>query len=119
MRGAPGNTVCHPTSYFVGKHSPRVFVEEVDMVCGVGTNRRAFEIRRVITNLGVFDFGGPSGAMRLRSLHPGVAFSEVEAATGFAIEVDGEIQWSRGPTAEEADWLERLDPGRAIRGTVD
>jgi acyl CoA:acetate/3-ketoacid CoA transferase beta subunit len=119
VRGSPGNTVYHPTSYFVARHSRRVFVEEVDMVCGVGTNRGAFEIRRVITDLGVFDFGGQSGAMRLRSLHPGVEFSEVEAATGFAVEVEGEIQRTRSPTAEEAEWLERLDPGRAIRGTVD
>src|SRR3954469_18237654 len=30
VRGAPGNTVNHPTSYWVPKHSTRVFVEKVD-----------------------------------------------------------------------------------------
>ena len=41
VRGAPGNTINHPTSYWVPRHSPRVFVERVDMVCGVGYDRAA------------------------------------------------------------------------------
>ena len=36
VRGAPGNTINHATSYFVPKHSKRVFVDKVDVVCGVG-----------------------------------------------------------------------------------
>ena len=35
-RGAPGNTVNNRTSYWVPRHSPRVFVERVDIVTGVG-----------------------------------------------------------------------------------
>ena len=38
-RGAPGNTVNNRTSYWVPKHSPRVFVEQVDIVSGVGPQR--------------------------------------------------------------------------------
>ena len=38
-RGAPGNTVNNRTSYWVPKHSPRVFVEQVDVVSGVGPAR--------------------------------------------------------------------------------
>ena len=38
-RGAPGNTVNNRTSYWVPKHSPRVFVEQVDIVSGVGPAR--------------------------------------------------------------------------------
>src|ERR1700754_453111 len=38
-RGAPGNTVNNRTSYWVPKHSPRVFVEKVDIVSGVGPRR--------------------------------------------------------------------------------
>ena len=41
VRGAPGNTVNHPVSYWVPRHSPRVFVERVDMVSGVGYDRAA------------------------------------------------------------------------------
>ena len=49
FRGAPGNTVCNPTSYFVPNHSPKVFVEEVDLVTGVGWDRGCLEIRRVVS----------------------------------------------------------------------
>lgn len=118
VRGAPGNTACHPTSYFVNGHNKRVFVPEVDMVCGLGTNRGAFEIRRVITNLGVFDLKGPGGTMRLLSLHPGVSLEQVISATGFEVHVD-QVVTSRGPTPEELEWLERLDPGRRIRKEVE
>ncbi len=41
VRGAPGNTVNHPTSYWVPQHGPRVFVEQVDCVSGVGYDRAA------------------------------------------------------------------------------
>jgi acyl CoA:acetate/3-ketoacid CoA transferase beta subunit len=32
MRGAPGNTINHPTSYWVPNHSTKTFVEKVDVV---------------------------------------------------------------------------------------
>jgi len=41
VRGAPGNTVNHPTSYWVPRHSARTFVPSVDMVSGVGYDRAA------------------------------------------------------------------------------
>ena len=115
VRGAPGNTVCHPTSYFIDRHSTRVFVPRVDMVCGVGTDRGAFEIRRVVSDLGVFDFSGPGGTMHLVSVHPGVDVEDVFKNTGFDVHVD-DVVHTRGPTPEEAEWLDRLDPGRRVRG---
>jgi acyl CoA:acetate/3-ketoacid CoA transferase beta subunit len=118
VRGSPGNTICHPTSYFVGQHSKRVFIEAVDMVCGIGTDRGAHEIRRVITNLGVFDFVSSDGGMHLRSLHPGVSQEDVASATGFGVHMAEDVPTSRAPTAEELQWLERLDPGGAIRSAV-
>ena len=118
VRGAPGNTVYHPTSYWVGKHSPRVFVEAVDMVSGVGTNRGAHEIRGVVSNLGVFDFAGPGGVMQVISLHPGVSLAQVQEATGFDLVVDGEPQVTALPTAAERAALDRLDPDRAVRASM-
>ena len=41
MRGAPGNTISHPTSYWVPNHGTRTFVEQVDVVSGVGYDRAA------------------------------------------------------------------------------
>ena len=118
VRGSPGNTVNHTTSYWVPSHSSRVFVEHVDMVSGVGYDRlagapaaaRHHEVRVVVTNLGVFDFDGDDHAMRLRSVHPGVTVEEVEAATDFALARPDPVPFSRWPTPEELELLEVLDP---------
>ncbi len=120
MRGAPGNTISHTTSYWVPNHNANVFVEKVDVVSGVGYDRiaalgeqtsRFHEIRRVISNLGVFDFGGPAHAMRLVSLHPGVSLEEVTGATGFELVIEGEVPETRAPTADELRIVrEVLDP---------
>ncbi|MDP3711372.1 MAG: CoA-transferase [Mycobacteriales bacterium] len=111
VRGAPGNTVCHPTSYWVPNHSTRVFVEKVDMVSGVGTDRGVdVPLRRVVTNLAVLDLGGPDRSMRLVSTHPGVTVEEVQEATGFALHVD-DVTESRLPTDTELRLIrEVLDP---------
>src|SRR5688572_3367212 len=84
-RGAPGNTRCNTTSFWVPKHSPRVFVEKVDFVSGIGTDRGAFELRGIVTNLCVFDFASPDRRMRLKSVHPGVSVEDVVSATGFEL----------------------------------
>jgi acyl CoA:acetate/3-ketoacid CoA transferase beta subunit len=114
VRGAPGNTVNHPVSYWIPRHSPRVFTPRVDMVSGVGYDRGARELRVVVTNLAVLDFGTPEQVMRLRSVHPGVEVAEVVAATGFPLAVPDEVPVTRAPTEEELGLIrERLDPGGA------
>jgi acyl CoA:acetate/3-ketoacid CoA transferase beta subunit len=111
VRGAPGNTVNHPVSYWVPKHSPRVFTPRVDMVSGVGYDRGARELRVVVTNLAVLDFETPERVMRLRSVHPGVEAGEVVAATGFPLAVPDEVPVTRAPTATELALIrDRLDP---------
>jgi acyl CoA:acetate/3-ketoacid CoA transferase beta subunit len=125
VRGAPGNTVNHPVSYWVPRHSRRVFVDQVDMVSGVGYDRVArlspaiagyHELRRVITNLAVLDFAGPEHAMRLRSVHPGVSVSDVADATGFVLAAPLEVPQTRLPTAAELALIRELDPeGRRDR----
>ncbi len=120
VRGAPGNTVNHPASYWVPVHSTRSFVERVDMVCGVGYDRaehagdgakRFHEVRRVVSNLAVLDFETPERRMRLRSVHPGVSVAEVVAATGFDLVVPDEVPTTRRPSDEELAFLrEVLDP---------
>jgi acyl CoA:acetate/3-ketoacid CoA transferase beta subunit len=119
VRGAPGNTINHPVSYWVPRHSPRVFVERVDMVSGIGYDRAAglgpraarfHELRVVVTNLAVLDFRTPDHSMRLRSVHPGVAAGDVTAATGFPLAVPGEAPVTRLPTADELALIRQLDP---------
>jgi acyl CoA:acetate/3-ketoacid CoA transferase beta subunit len=114
VRGAPGNTVNHPVSYWIPRHSPRVFTPRVDMVSGVGYDRGARELRLVVTNLAVLDFQTPDRVMRLRSVHPGVAAAEVAAATGFPLAVPDEVPVTRTPTDDELGLIrERLDPDGA------
>jgi acyl CoA:acetate/3-ketoacid CoA transferase beta subunit len=120
VRGAPGNTICHATSYWVPGHSTRVFVPCVDFVCGVGYDRatalgprasRFHAIRRVVSNLGVFDFETPDHAMRLRSVHPGVTVDDVVKSTGFALAVPPSVETTRAPTPEELRLIrDVLDP---------
>lgn len=127
FRGAPGNTINHTTSYWVPNHSTRVFVEAVDVVSGIGYDRAAalgpvasrfHEVRRVVSNLGVFDFEatGDDGieTMRLRSVHPGVTVAEVVEATGFELVIPDEVPESRLPTVDELEQIQRLDP-RGLR----
>jgi acyl CoA:acetate/3-ketoacid CoA transferase beta subunit len=118
-RGGPGNTVNHPTSYWVQSHSPRVFVEAVDFVSGVGYDRavgtasRYHEVRLVVTNLCVLDFATPDRSMRLRSVHPGVTVDQVVAATGFALSVPDRVPVTPEPDDDVLDLIATLDPGGA------
>jgi acyl CoA:acetate/3-ketoacid CoA transferase beta subunit len=110
-RGAPGNTRCNTTSFWVPKHSPRVFVEKVDFVSGVGTDRGAFELRGIVTNLCVLDFNSPDRRMRLKSVHPGVSVEDVVAATGFELVIPEDVPETRLPTDEELHIMrDVLDP---------
>jgi acyl CoA:acetate/3-ketoacid CoA transferase beta subunit len=121
-RGAPGNTVNNRTSYWVPKHNPRVFVEQVDVVSGVGPTRakaagkeaaRFNDIHRIVTNLCVLDVKGPDDSVRLISLHPGVTVDEVRDATGFELAVSDVVTETRVPTyAELVVIREMLDPKR-------
>jgi glutaconate CoA-transferase subunit B len=120
VRGFPGNSISHANSFFVPAHSRRVFVEgECDVVCTVGYNQdrlprgyalEDIDVRQVVTNLCVFDFGGPDYQARLLSLHPGVSVEEVLDNTGFALEIAGDIRETEGPTAEQLAIMADLDP---------
>jgi acyl CoA:acetate/3-ketoacid CoA transferase beta subunit len=110
VRGAPGNTVNHAVSYWIPRHSRRVFVEHVDMVSGVGYDRGATDLRVVVTNLAVLDFRTPDHAMRLRSVHPGVVVSDVVQETGFDLVVPADVAVTRAPSVAELDLIRRLDP---------
>jgi acyl CoA:acetate/3-ketoacid CoA transferase beta subunit len=92
----------------------------VDCVSGVGNDRAAalgtarsrfHDLRSVVSNLGVFDFATPDGAMRLASVHPGVSVDEVVAATGFPLAIAGDVPETRAPTDAELRLIrEAIDP---------
>ncbi len=119
FRGAPGNTIQNTTSYWIPNHSPKVFVEKVDVVSGIGYDRAAelgaagrfHNLRHVVTNLGVLDFETPDHTLRIRSVHPGVTVDDIVAATGFELVVPDDVPETRAPTADELALIhEVLDP---------
>jgi glutaconate CoA-transferase subunit B len=121
VRGFPGNAIYHANSMFIPAHSPRVFVAgEVDMVSSpgynpakriAGGNYSGIDLRAIVTNLCVMDFGGADNAIRVVSLHPGVGFDEVQAATGFALEKAADVlPITPLPDAEALAIIARLDP---------
>lgn len=127
VRGLPGNSICHINSLFVPYHGPRVFVAgEVDMVSGVGykperwsagMNRSDVDIRLIVTNLCVLDCAGPDHAIRVKSLHPGVTFEQVQAATGFPLLKADDLSETPLPTSEQLEIIRKLDPHN-LRGKV-
>lgn len=119
VRGGPGNTINHAVSFWIPKHSTRVFAETVDMASGIGYDRAAqlsdwvranHHLPRVVTNLAVLDFETPDHTMRVRSLHPGVSIDDVTQATSFDLAIAADLGESRGPTPEEMTAIEQLDP---------
>lgn len=126
VRGFPGNSIYHANSMFIPMHSKRIFVEgEVDMVSSAGYNPAkripggnysGIDLRAIVTNLCVMDFGGPDHAVRVVSLHPGVTFAEVQEATSFEL-IDAVAGETPLPDAEALALIARLDPYN-IRATV-
>lgn len=123
VRGAPGNTINHATSYFVGNHSKRVFGDSVDIVSGIGWDKidpanpayRFVNVYRVITNLGVFDFNGPDHQMRAVSLHPGVEADQVAENTSFEVHGLGEAETTRLPSDDEQRLLREVIDPKSLR----
>ena len=120
VRGLPGNTVNNRTSMFFANHNTRALVSgEVDMVSGAGYNPKRYpngkypvglDHRQIITNLCVLDFEGENHAIRVRSLHPGVTFEEVQANTGFKLERPDNIPVTAAPTDAQMAIIRKYDP---------
>ena len=119
-RGFPGNSISHPNSFFVPSHNTRVFMDgECDFVSSIGYNPVRLprghalddvDIRLVVTDLCVMDFGGPEHQLRLVSLHPGIKVEQVQENTGYAIQVPGDVAVTTAPTAEQLAIIAALDP---------
>ena len=127
-RGFPGNKIHHPNSFFFPAHTTRSFISgEVDYVCSLGYNPARWpggkkppflDLRLIISDLAVMDFGGPDHAIRVISLHPGVSFEQVQDNTGFPLARAASILATPAPTAEQLKLIrERLDPNN-VRKTI-
>lgn len=119
-RGFPGNSIHHPNSFFFTSQTPRSFVaDEVDYVCSAGYNPARYpggrvlpgvDLRLIVTDLAVLDFGGPDHAIRAVSLHPGISFEQVQDNSGFALARASDLPLTPAPTAAQIALIERLDP---------
>jgi glutaconate CoA-transferase subunit B len=119
-RGFPGNSISHANSFFVPGHNDRVFIDgECDYVSSIGYNPARLprgrslddvDIRRVITDLCVMDFGGPEHQLRLLSVHPGISVEQVQENTGFALCIPATVPTTPAPTVEQLDIIAALDP---------
>lgn len=118
VRGGPGNTISHAVSFFIPRHTPKVFVAQVDMVSGIGYDRAAslgpvaagHRLARVVTNLAVLEFHGEHHAMSLRSTHPGVTVQDVVDNTGFPLAVPTDVASTPTPDDAQMALLDVLDP---------
>ena len=121
VRGFPGNSLHHPNSYFVPNHSVRTFVAgEVDMVCSAGYNPERWpgarppgwlDLRLIVTDLAVLDFGGPRHQVRVRHLHPGSTFEQVQDNTGFPLGIAEPLTTTPAPSIGQLRLIRQvLDP---------
>ena len=119
-RGFPGNSISHPNSFFVPGHNTRVFMDgECDFVSSIGYNPARLprghslddiDIRLVVTDLCVMDFGGPGHQIRLVSLHPGISVEQVQENTGYPVHIPGEVPITAAPTEAQLAIIAALDP---------
>ncbi len=97
------------------RHERRNFVPKVDYIAGVGypgglAGRQRLGLpwggpELVVTPKCIFDFDKERGAMRVRSLHPGIAAATLQAATGFDLGDLRNIPETPLPTREELEIL--------------
>ena len=119
MRGAPGNTINHATSYWVRAIRPKVFVDKVDVVSGVGWDRAAkLGAAAGSSTCAAWSRTSASStsrrsrsAMRLVSLHPGVAVDDVRRGDGVRARVPADVPGTRAPSDDELRIIrDVLDP---------
>ena len=121
VRGFPGNSLHHPNSYFVPNHTVRTFVAgEVDMVCSAGYNPERWpgarppgwlDLRLIVTDLAVLDFGGPGHQVRVLHLHPGGTFEQVQDNTGFPLGIAEPLTTTPAPSIGQLRLIRQvLDP---------
>jgi glutaconate CoA-transferase subunit B len=116
-------TIPHLTLWTTRHGSGRTLVEACDFVTDMG-HRTPVGTREelgytgggpecLVTELGVFDF--PEGSARLRQLFPDVTLDQVRAATGFELDVAGDLRSVPLPSSAELAALRAVDPLRVRR----
>lgn len=113
--GLPWSTRSARTILYTTSHTRRLFVPHVDFISSPGWNAGGGDGKGkgpelVVTPLAVLDFN-EAGEMRLVSLHPGVTLDQLQANTGFDLDVpQGPPPATPQPSSRELQLLRDLDP---------
>lgn len=115
--GIPDVTIFSEDIYlYVPRHSRLTFVPRLDFLSGLGhhpARRMGAGPRYLVSDLGQFDFAGgspESPTMRLVACHPGIEVRQVQARTGFELEIAPDLCETPPPTQTEMDLLQEIDP---------
>jgi glutaconate CoA-transferase, subunit B len=122
-----GNDIASLTQMIVAmRHEKRRFVDQVDFITSPGflhggTSREdsgllAGGMYRVVTDLAIMGFDAASKRMQIIALHPGTTIDQVQANTGFELEVAAAVETTEPPTEQELAVLRHLDPERLYTG---
>jgi glutaconate CoA-transferase subunit B len=85
------------------RQTPRAFVERLDFTTSVGDR-----VRVVVTDLGILE--PKDGELTLVAVHPGVELDDVQAATGWDLEIAADVGVTTPPSSVELAELRKLDP---------
>jgi glutaconate CoA-transferase subunit B len=83
------------------RQSPRTFVDELAFKTSLGAQEQV-----VITDLGVLR--RHDDELVLEALHPGVTLEQAQEATGWELQVAGDLETTDPPTADELSALREL-----------
>jgi glutaconate CoA-transferase subunit A len=97
---------------YVPRHSRVTFVEQLDVCSGMGwqpARHHGSGPIYLVSDLGQFDFA--NNQLRLTSYHPGVTIPQIQARTGFSLEIAQDIHETPLPSAEALRLLrDEIDP---------
>jgi glutaconate CoA-transferase subunit B len=86
-------------------HTKRIFVDKVHYISGAGTSPEGFFRRtkevKILTPLAWLKLDHQSRLVGLDSVHPGHTAEEVQANTGFDLNIRGLVPTTPAPTEEE------------------
>jgi acyl CoA:acetate/3-ketoacid CoA transferase beta subunit len=97
---------------YVPRHSRLTFVEKLDLRSGLGhdpVRTHGSGPCYLISDMGQFDF--ENGYMRLLSYHPGTTIEQIQARTGFELQIAPEATETPTPSAHEIHLIRNvIDP---------
>ena len=97
---------------YVPRHSRVTFVDQLDVCSGMGWSATRNSGRGpiyLISDMGQFDFA--NGQLRLTTFHPGITIQQIQARTGFPLEIAPDVHETPLPSTDTLRLLrQEIDP---------